>query len=86
MQNLAEAENPNLNASRLDYQMEIHILNVFDKIDKGAISGLTNDMVARITQFSQNFNIFGIDLSQVPDYKVVDPIWAIPILSGLIAL
>lgn len=83
---LAEAANPNLNASRLDYQMEIHILNVFDKIDKGAISGLTSDMVARITQFSQNFNIFGIDLSRVPDYKVVDPIWAIPILSGLIAL
>ena len=83
---LAEAANPNLNASRLDYQMEIHTLNVFNQIDKGAISGLTNDMVARITQFSQNFNIFGIDLSRVPDYKVVDPIWAIPILSGLIAL
>ena len=83
---LAEAANPNLNASRLDYQIEIHTLNVFNQIDKGSISGLTNDMVARITQFSQNFNIFGIDLSQVPDYKNFSVLWAIPITSGLISL
>ena len=66
--------------------MEIHTLNVFNQIDKGAISGLTNDMVARITQFSQQFNIFGIDLSQVPDSKNFSVLWAIPITSGLIAL
>lgn len=83
---LAEAENPNLSASRLDYQIEIHTLNVFNQIDKASIPGLTDDMIARITQFSDKFNFLGMNLSSVPDYKSFSELWAIPILSGLIAL
>lgn len=83
---LAEAANPNLSASRLDYQIEIHTLNVFNQIDKASIPGLTDDMIARITQFSEKFNFLGMDLSSVPDYKSFSVLWAIPITSGLISL
>lgn len=83
---LAEATNPNLSASRLDYQIEIHTLNVFNQIDKASIPGLTDDMIARITQFSDKFNFLGMNLSSVPDYKSFSVLWAIPITSGLISL
>lgn len=83
---LAAAANPSLNANRLSYQMEIHVLSHFDKIDTGAIAGLSQEMIDKINLFSEKFSFLGMDLSAIPDVKNFSILWAVPIVSGVIAL
>lgn len=76
----------NLSASRLAFQMEIHTLNYFDQIDKSAIVGLTDDMIQKIELFADKFSFLGMNLGEVPDVKNFSVLWAVPIVSGVIAL
>ncbi len=82
---LAQAAS-SLNPSRLAYQMEIHTLTYFDQIDKSAIAGLTDDMIQKIQLFSEKFSFLGMNLAEVPDVKNFSVLWAVPIVSGVIAL
>ncbi len=68
------------------FRMELYALEHFGEIDKAAIPGLTSDMILKVEQFMERFNLFGLDLSRTPEFKVFDAYWLIPIISGAIAL
>ena len=75
-----------LNASRLSYQMEIHALAHFNEINPASIDGLTADMIQKINAFADKFTFLGMDLSAIPNVKDPSLLWAVPIVSGVIAL
>lgn len=70
---------------RSSFRMELYALQNFDQI-RGSVSGLTDEMITKIDLFMSRFNLFGLDLAHVPDFKNFDIYWAIPIISGVIAL
>lgn len=67
------------------FRMELYALQHFNEI-KGGVPGLTSDLITKIDLFISKFNVFGLDLAHVPDFKHFDAYWAIPIISGVIAL
>ncbi len=73
-------------AAKAEYRMELYALEHFNEIDHSSISGLTADMVERIHAFVEGYTLFGLDLSHTPSISSPDRYWAIPIISGLLAL
>ena len=70
--------------SNLEYQIELLAIQHFDKLD---LAGVTAEEISKIENFIENFRLFGIDLSRVPDTKMGwDLLWIIPILTGLTSL
>ena len=68
------------------FRLELFALQHWGEIDKSAIAGLTADYVQKIELFIQKFTFFGLDLTQAPDFKNFSVYWAIPIVSGVVAL
>lgn len=67
------------------FRMELYALQNWDKIDTASIAGLS-DYIPKIELFMQRFTFLGLDLAQNPDFKTFSVYWAIPIISGIIAL
>lgn len=67
------------------YRMELYALEHFSEIDKLAVPGLTEEMIAKVNLFINRFSLFGMDLSVTPNYKDPSIYWIVPIVSGLIA-
>lgn len=84
---IKEAVKPFLAESQVNntYRLELFALQHWNDIDKSSILGLTDDLSTKIELFMQRFYIFGLDLSQAPDFKNFSD-WAIPVISGVIAL
>lgn len=72
-------------AAKNSFRLELYALQHFNEI-KGGIPGLTDDLISKIDLFISRFNIFGLNLADVPNFKHFDALWAIPIISGVIAL
>lgn len=72
-------------ANKSSFRMELYALQHFNDI-KAGVPGLTSDMISKIDLFMSKFNVFGLDLAHTPDFKSFDAYWAIPIISGIIAL
>lgn len=68
------------------FRIELYALQHWDKIDKSAINGLTPELINKIELFMSKFNFMGLDLAHTPDFKTFDTYWAIPIITGIIAL
>lgn len=72
-----------------EHSVEITMLKHFDDF-KAAVSSvtstLTGDELKSIVDFNNKFNIFGINLSDTPSFKVFDALWLIPILAGISAM
>lgn len=68
------------------FRIELYALQHWDKIDKSAINGLTPELISKIELFMSKFNFMGLDLAHTPDFKTFDAYWAIPIITGIIAL
>lgn len=68
------------------FRIELYALQHWDKIDKSAINGLTPELINKIELFMSKFNFMGLDLAHTPEFKVFDAYWAIPIITGVIAL
>ncbi len=65
---------------------ELIILNVFEK-NADKVSGLLNtERLEQLKALKEDFNIFGIDLTQTPNAKEANILWLIPILACLTAL
>jgi YidC/Oxa1 family membrane protein insertase len=47
---------------------------------------MTAEHIQKIELFIQKFTFFGLDLAQAPDFKKFSVYWAIPIISGIVAL
>ena len=69
-----------------DFRAELTALTYWDKIDKSAISGLNPDIVQKITTFKDHFTFLGLNLAEKPDIHNFSIYWAVPIVSGVIAL
>lgn len=71
-----------------EYRLESLIIEHFDTlVNDGKLSGVSSDVIAKIETFIDNFQLFGIDLSRIPDTKMgMDPLWLIPILTGVTSL
>ena len=67
-------------------RLELYALENWNKIDKASINGLTPELISKIELFMQKFTFFTLDLSVVPSIKEFSVYWAIPIVSGIIAL
>lgn len=85
---LKEAVMPFLTESEAKsaFRIELYALQHWDKIDKSAINGLTPELINKIELFMSKFNFMGLDLAHTPDFKTFDAYWAIPIITGIIAL
>lgn len=68
------------------FRIELYALQHWDKIDKSAINGLTPELINKIELFMSKFSFMGLDLAHTPDFKIFDAYWAIPIITGIIAL
>lgn len=68
------------------FRIELYALQHWDKIDKSAINGLTPELIDKIQLFMSKFSFMGLDLAHTPDFKTFDAYWAIPIITGIIAL
>ena len=68
------------------FRIELYALQHWDKIDKSAINGLTPELINKIELFISKFNFMGLDLAHTPNIKNFDAYWAIPIITGIIAL
>ena len=71
-----------------EYRLESLIIEHFDTlVNDGKLSGVSADVIAKIDTVIDNFQLFGIDLSRIPDTKMgADPLWLIPILTGITSL
>ena len=68
------------------FRIELYALQHWDKIDKSAINGLTPELIDKIQLFISKFSFMGLDLAHTPNVKNFDTYWAIPIITGIIAL
>ena len=68
------------------FRLELFALQHWNEIDKSAIAGITAEHIDKIETFIQKFTFFGLDRAQVPDFKHFSVYWAIPIVSGIVAL
>ena len=68
------------------FRIELYALQHWDKIDKSAINGLTPELINKIELFMSKFNFMGLDLAHTPNIKNFHAYWAIPIITGIIAL
>ncbi len=68
-----------------EYRIESLAIEHFDKLDK---TNIPVEVVEKIENFVEGFNIFGIDLAKIPTTKMPfdDPMWLIPILTGVTSL
>ncbi len=72
------------NYEKQELRLELTAITRFDELDLSAIPAET---VAKINEFIDNFQLFGIDLSRTPDTKMgLDLLWLIPILTGVTSL
>lgn len=70
--------------TNLEYQIELLALQHFDKLD---LSGVSTNAVESIKTFTNEFTVFGVNLSQTPDIHMgATLLWLIPILTGLTSL
>ena len=71
-----------------EYRLESIIIENFDTlVSEGKLSGVSGDVINKIQNFVDNFQLFGVDLSRQPDTKMGwDLLWLIPILTGLTSL
>lgn len=67
------------------YRAELTALTNWDKLDLSSVSGLTQEHINNIELFISKFKFLGLDLTQSPDVHHFDILWAIPIISGIIA-
>ena len=65
---------------------ELIILNVFEKNADKVSSLLNAERLEQLKALKEDFNIFGIDLTQTPNAKEANILWIIPILACLTAL
>lgn len=72
-----------INLSRGLYN-EVYVLKYWNELKASGLS-LNNDVVAAIESFIEKYKIFGLFLGDTPDYKHFSALWAIPIISGVIA-
>lgn len=77
---LTEAE------TKSSFRLELYALQHWDSLDKSAINGLTPELITKIQDFMSKFTFMGLDLAHTPDVKAFDAYWAIPIITGVIAL
>lgn len=68
------------------FRLELYALQHWNSIDKSSVAGLTAEYINKIEMFMEKFTFLGLDLAKAPDYRHFDIYWAIPIISGLIAL
>ncbi len=85
---LKEAVLPLLTESeaKSSFRLELYALQHWDSLDKSAIEGLTPELIGKIQEFMAKFNFMGLDLAYTPQFKSFDKYWAIPIITGVIAL
>ena len=60
------------------------VVDTLGKVENGSL--VTEDIITRIQSFIDHFNIFGIDLTQVPKDNIKSVMLLIPILAGVTAL
>ena len=62
------------------------VVNTLGEVENGNL--VTEDIISRVQEFIDHFNIFGIDLTQIPkDFKTAGTVLLlIPILAGVTAL
>lgn len=72
-------------AKNASYRAELYALQHFSEIKSG-ISGLTPEISDKISSFISRYNFLGLDLAVTPNFKNFDKYWAIPVITGLIAL
>ena len=85
---LKEAVLPLLTESeaKSSFRLELYALQHWDSLDKSAIEGLTPELINKIQEFMAKFTFMGLDLAHTPQFKSFDKYWAIPIITGVIAL
>lgn len=67
-----------------ELRLELTAITHFNELD---LSAVPVEVVTKINEFINNFQLFGIDLSRTPDTKMgMDPLWLIPILTGVTSL
>lgn len=70
-----------------EYRLESLIIEHFDELlESGKLSGVDSEVIDDISIFIDNFHLFGMDLSQQPDFKEFNILWLIPILTGVVSL
>jgi len=85
---LKEAVLPLLTESeaKSTFRLELYALQHWNSLDKSAIEGLTPELISKIQDFMEKFTFMGLDLAHTPQVKSFDAYWAIPIITGVIAL
>lgn len=85
---LKEAVTPLLTESeaKSSFRLELYALQHWNSLDKSAIEGLTPEIINKIQEFMSKFKFMGLDLAHTPQIKSPDIYWAIPIITGIIAL
>ncbi len=85
---LKEAVLPLLTESeaKSSFRLELYALQHWNSLDKSAIEGLTPELINKIQDFMAKFTFMGLDLAHTPQVKSFDAYWAIPIITGVIAL
>lgn len=63
--------------------IELSVINHADEVIK-ALPNLSADVAEKLQNF--DFTFLGINMAQTPDFKVLDLLWLIPILSGVTSL
>lgn len=67
------------------FRLELYALQHFNEI-RSSVPDITDAMATKIDLFLTRFNVFGLDLAHTPSFKTFDIYWAIPIITGVIAL
>lgn len=62
---------------------ELSVLTNLEAIMKNNPNMVSASTYEAISKFHESFHLFGIDLTQVPQFKQFNELWVVPILSGV---
>ena len=68
------------------FRLELTVISHFNEIKELDLTGIPEEYITKISEFAGKFKFLGMNLEEIPQVKVFNILWLIPILTGLASL
>ena len=68
------------------FRLELTVISHFNEIKELDLTGIPEEYIIKISEFAGKFKFLGMNLEEIPQVKVFNILWLIPILTGLASL
>ncbi|MCH5169948.1 MAG: YidC/Oxa1 family membrane protein insertase [Oscillospiraceae bacterium] len=68
------------------FRLELTVISHFNEIKELDLTGIPEEYITKISEFAGKFRFLGMNLEEIPQVKVFNILWLIPILTGLASL